>query len=232
MGCMRGGGNGNIWVAMMSPQMPTVGAGSSQREDSPARPPPRKPHRPFHPPLCAYHALPIRLRGHGSPAHGWQKCSPRPVGTGLRAIPHFGDAWCATFAAWIRGIPHVLDQDVQSIYRNNQAKPYRPGHCNSLLGGCVCSDVACRVALPTAASRSNRSIAFPKPRRVPNHRVALPKPRCALTTALRSQNRLAINGFVPLHYVAFSNGYPQRAKSCSYEIMFTFASDNPVKLIG
>ena len=27
-----------IWIAMPSPQTPTVGAGSSQREDSPARP--------------------------------------------------------------------------------------------------------------------------------------------------------------------------------------------------
>ena len=28
---------GGIWIAMISPQCPTVGAGSSQREDAPAR---------------------------------------------------------------------------------------------------------------------------------------------------------------------------------------------------
>ncbi len=72
MGCMRGGGNGNIWVAMMSPQMPTVGAGSSQREDSPARPPPRKPSP----------SSPSTIRGYGRPARGASRIARRPVPTG------------------------------------------------------------------------------------------------------------------------------------------------------
>ena len=42
---------------------------------------------------------------HGRPAHGWQKWSPCPVGTALRAIPHPGVTRCATFAAWRRGCP-------------------------------------------------------------------------------------------------------------------------------
>jgi len=37
---------GGIGIAMPSPQMPTVGAGSSQREDSPARPTMRAHHAP------------------------------------------------------------------------------------------------------------------------------------------------------------------------------------------
>ena len=37
-------GYGRIWIAVISPPMPTVGAGSSQREDSPARPLPQRPY--------------------------------------------------------------------------------------------------------------------------------------------------------------------------------------------
>ena len=67
---------------MMSPQMPTVAAGSSQREDSPARPPPRKPHRPFLPPCAHTMPSPSTIRGYGRPARGASRIARRPVPTG------------------------------------------------------------------------------------------------------------------------------------------------------
>ena len=60
----------SIWIATPSPQMPTVGAGSSQREDSPAHPIHHT--RRFHPPACP------RCLGRTVACHALQTPPPIP----------------------------------------------------------------------------------------------------------------------------------------------------------
>ena len=141
----------------------------------------------------------------------------------MRAIPHLGDTWRATFAAWNRGIPHVstLNEDSQSIYRNNQPKPYRHGQCNSpqaplpglpplhpvpdeRLSDPPGQEIDPKVyahgfllggrafvATWRAASRSRTRVAFQNPRRIPN-------PHCVPKSASRFRIRIAIREFIAL----------------------------------
>ena len=102
-----GGGNGNSGIAMRrtmaSPQRPTVGAGSSQCEDSPAHLPPCV----YHPRICAvpspYHRryiLGFRLKAksehEATHVFGWYGVG---VGMVYHTAPSFATAWESTGTA-------------------------------------------------------------------------------------------------------------------------------------